>query len=62
MGCVLNTTILYANVLNICVAVACDRTQNEEFLFLIILKEVLQLPGLPLDHVRREAMSRQSPP
>ena len=53
MAYVLNTNIHYTNVMNICVVVACDVTQTEVFLLLIILKGVLQLPGLPLDHVRK---------
>ena len=39
--------------MNICVVVACDVTQTEVFLLLIIQKGVLHLPGLPLDHVRK---------
>ena len=48
---VLNTNIHYTNVMNVGVVVACDITQTEVFLLLINLKGVLQLPGLPLDHV-----------
>ena len=50
---VLNTNIHYTNVMNIGVVVACDITQTEVYSLLIKLKGVLQLPGLPLDHVGR---------
>ena len=60
---VLNTNIHYTNVMHIGVVVACDITQTEAFLLLIKLKGVLQLPGLPLDHVGRgHVKTRQSPP